>query len=154
MQVFQRKRRLLKQPKYASKLIWKHWASWSKPVPSCSSPSLCKLPAVSASCLLQVIKMRETCLISVQCNFRDVKKRSWEAFLLKLKVLCLDQAGSIQIWAGDAYWKEKNTMVQKKIVKFFCVSSGTSWILLPLGKWSGLMYKEYKNLNDKSVSLK
>lgn len=82
------------------------------------------------------------------------KRGAVKLFYWSLKILCLDQAGSFHIRAGDAYQKGKNKVVLKKVVKFFCVSSGTSWILLPLGKWSGLMYKEYKKLKDKTVSLK
>lgn len=82
------------------------------------------------------------------------KRGAGKLFYWSFKILCLNQAGSFHIWAGDDYQKGKNTVVLKKVVKFFCVSSGTSWILLPLGKWSGLMCKEYKKLKDKTVSLK
>lgn len=113
----------------------------------------CQQLVLPVSCRLT--EWGKTCKIAVQCNFREGGRRgAGKLFFWSLKILCLDQAGSFHIWAGDAYWKENNAAVPKKIVKFFCVSSGTSWILLPLGKWSRLMYKEYKKLKDKSVSLK
>lgn len=48
-------------------------------------------------------------------------------FFWSFKMLCLDlqcQAGSFQTWAGESDQRE-DEMVQKKIVKFFCVSSAT-----------------------------